>query len=330
MLRASRRANGGIRLAHRRAARSLKRRCAQFGPSSSPLSLGGVVRGLSGPDPARGLSVVAGDDLAAALAPRARDRRGRSAQARDDAPGAPAGRARPGGLLGSGGVVVGHRPDEATRHNRVVTADGRFRPLPHRHAARGQSAHGARRLAVRPQPGRPLPGAHGGPRQRPRARALLRRAARRPRRPGLDWDGPVVRQSERIALYEQALGELRAAGLVYECWCTRAEIREAASAPHGALPEGAYPGTCLRLSAARARRARGGGAPAGAARARRRGAWPSTIASPGASRASSTTSSCAATTAPSPTTWPSWSTTPSRACARSCAAPTCSTRPRAS
>ncbi|MGZ3460257.1 MAG: glutamate--tRNA ligase family protein, partial [Archangium sp.] len=34
------------------------------------------------------------------------------------------------------------------------------------------------------------------------------------------------------------------------CWCTRAEIREAASAPHGALPEGAYPGTCRRLGAA--------------------------------------------------------------------------------
>jgi glutamyl-tRNA synthetase len=66
---------------------------------------------------------------------------------------------------------------------------------------------------------------------------------------GLDWDGPVVRQSERIALYEDAVRALREAGLIYECWCTRAEIREAASAPHGALPEGAYPGTCLRLTA---------------------------------------------------------------------------------
>jgi glutamyl-tRNA synthetase len=66
---------------------------------------------------------------------------------------------------------------------------------------------------------------------------------------GLDWDGPVVRQSERIALYEDAVGALREVGLIYECWCTRAEIREAASAPHGDLPEGAYPGTCLRLTA---------------------------------------------------------------------------------
>jgi glutamyl-tRNA synthetase len=76
---------------------------------------------------------------------------------------------------------------------------------------------------------------------------------------GLDWDGPVVRQSERIGLYAEAVAALRAAGLVYECWCTRAEIREAASAPHGALPEGAYPGTCLRLTGAEraARRAEG-------------------------------------------------------------------------
>ncbi len=65
---------------------------------------------------------------------------------------------------------------------------------------------------------------------------------------GIDWDGPVVRQSERTALYDDALATLRAAGRVYECWCTRAEIREAASAPHGDLPEGAYPGTCLRLT----------------------------------------------------------------------------------
>jgi glutamyl-tRNA synthetase len=66
---------------------------------------------------------------------------------------------------------------------------------------------------------------------------------------GLDWDGPVVRQSDRLELYAGAVDALRAEGLVYECWCTRAEVREAASAPHGALPEGFYPGTCLRLTA---------------------------------------------------------------------------------
>ena len=80
---------------------------------------------------------------------------------------------------------------------------------------------------------------------------------------GLDWDGPVVRQSERLPLYADAIDRLRADGLVYECWCTRAEIREAASAPHGDLPEGAYLGTCRDLTAAeRAERAASGRPPA--------------------------------------------------------------------
>jgi len=80
---------------------------------------------------------------------------------------------------------------------------------------------------------------------------------------GLDWDGDVVRQSERLALYDDAIEVLRAQDLIYECWCTRAEIREAASAPHGDLPEGFYPGTCLRLSEAeRAARRASGRAPA--------------------------------------------------------------------
>jgi len=65
----------------------------------------------------------------------------------------------------------------------------------------------------------------------------------------LDWDPPVVRQSERFELYHDAIATLTAAGLTYECTCTRREIREAASASHGEAPEGAYPGTCLTLSA---------------------------------------------------------------------------------
>src|SRR3954447_22972196 len=91
---------------------------------------------------------------------------------------------------------------------------------------------------------------------------------------GLDWDGEVVRQSERHALYERAIARLDAAGLLYPCFCTRAEIREATTAPHGPLPEGAYPGTCRRLTAAqRAEREAGGRPPAlrldaGAARIR--------------------------------------------------------------
>lgn len=53
---------------------------------------------------------------------------------------------------------------------------------------------------------------------------------------GLDWDGPVVRQSERLREHREAFERLRAGGRVYPCWCTRADVREAASAPHGASP----------------------------------------------------------------------------------------------
>ncbi|MCW3013121.1 MAG: Glutamate--tRNA ligase, partial [Solirubrobacterales bacterium] len=67
---------------------------------------------------------------------------------------------------------------------------------------------------------------------------------------GLDWDDEVVRQSERHALYDDALAVLRHAGLLYDCFCTRAEIREAASAPHGPGAEGLYPGTCRELTGA--------------------------------------------------------------------------------
>jgi glutamyl-tRNA synthetase len=78
---------------------------------------------------------------------------------------------------------------------------------------------------------------------------------------GIDWDGEVVFQSHRHHAYEEALERLLAAGDLYECFCTRAEIRAAASAPHGPLPEGAYPGTCLRLTEAERRRKRAGGRP---------------------------------------------------------------------
>lgn len=74
---------------------------------------------------------------------------------------------------------------------------------------------------------------------------------------GLAWDGPVVRQSRRLALYAAALDRLKAMGLAYPCFCTRAEIAASASAPHG--PAGAvYPGVCRRLDAeTRARRVAG-------------------------------------------------------------------------
>lgn len=63
---------------------------------------------------------------------------------------------------------------------------------------------------------------------------------------GIDWDGPVLRQSERFPVYEEALARLTAAGATYECYCTRREIRDAVAAPHGT--ELVYPGTCRDLS----------------------------------------------------------------------------------
>ena len=65
---------------------------------------------------------------------------------------------------------------------------------------------------------------------------------------GVTWDGGVVRQTDRGPLYADAIARLAAAGLTYECFCTRREIQEAPSAPHA--PQGAYPGTCRDLSAA--------------------------------------------------------------------------------
>jgi glutamyl-Q tRNA(Asp) synthetase len=68
---------------------------------------------------------------------------------------------------------------------------------------------------------------------------------------GLDWDGAVRRQSRHLDDYRAALARLEAEGLVYPCFCTRAEIRtevaHAARAPQG--PDGPlYPGTCRALS----------------------------------------------------------------------------------
>jgi len=65
---------------------------------------------------------------------------------------------------------------------------------------------------------------------------------------GLDWDGEVVRQSERFDRYDSAIARLAAAGLTYPCYCSRREIREAVSAPHGGARGGVYPGTCRDLT----------------------------------------------------------------------------------
>ena len=74
---------------------------------------------------------------------------------------------------------------------------------------------------------------------------------------GITFDGPMLRQSTRTEQYRIAISSLRVRDLLYPCFCSRREVREAASAPHVHLPEGAYPGTCRDLSsAARAEKAK--------------------------------------------------------------------------
>lgn len=97
--------------------------------------------------------------------------------------------------------------------------------------------------------------------------ALARRQLEDLRWIGLDWDeGPDVggaygpyTQSQRHEHYARAIEHLAALGLVYGCYCTRAEARAAASAPHGGDHHAGYPGTCRHLSSAEraAREARG-------------------------------------------------------------------------
>lgn len=63
---------------------------------------------------------------------------------------------------------------------------------------------------------------------------------------GLEWDGELIYQSERLELYAEALERLKAEGLLYPCFCTRADIAASAAAPQG--PDGpVYPGTCRGL-----------------------------------------------------------------------------------
>ena len=65
---------------------------------------------------------------------------------------------------------------------------------------------------------------------------------------GVEWDGDILFQSQRIGHYMAALDRLRDMGLLYPCFCTRADIQASLTAPHG--PEGpVYPGTCRALGA---------------------------------------------------------------------------------
>ena len=64
---------------------------------------------------------------------------------------------------------------------------------------------------------------------------------------GIAWDEPVLVQSRRTAAYEAALGDLRARGLAFACFCTRADIAQSLTAPHGDAAT-SYPGTCRDLA----------------------------------------------------------------------------------
>lgn len=72
---------------------------------------------------------------------------------------------------------------------------------------------------------------------------------------GIDWEEPVLRQSERLDIYADALDRLDRQGLLYPCFCTRAdiarEIESSSAAPHSHGPDGpVYPGICKALDAA--------------------------------------------------------------------------------
>ncbi len=65
---------------------------------------------------------------------------------------------------------------------------------------------------------------------------------------GLTWDGPVLRQSDRMGIYYRVIDDLWRAGHLYICTCTRRDVQDALSAPQEGAPLGPdgliYPGTC--------------------------------------------------------------------------------------
>lgn len=88
---------------------------------------------------------------------------------------------------------------------------------------------------------------------------------------GLTWDAEPAFQSQRYDRYDAALAALAARGLTYECYCSRREIAEAASAPQEAVPRrpadgqrppNAYPGTCRDLTETERAARRSSGRPA--------------------------------------------------------------------
>ena len=136
-----------------------------------------------------------------------------------------------------------------------MTHVGRYAPSPSGPLHVGQRAHRAARVALGAQRGRALPAAHRGSRSGPLATAARSSASSRTSRRSAST-GTATRSGSRSAatLYARALEQLEAAGRVYPCFCTRADVRAATVAPHG---DGgaAYPGTCRELRTGRGRSA---------------------------------------------------------------------------
>ena len=107
---------------------------------------------------------------------------------------------------------------------------------------------------------------------------------------GLDWDGPVVRQSERLELYRDAIAQLEAGRPDLPLLLLAARDPRSGLGAHGPGPDGAYPGTCRHLTAAQRRAPREAGRPP-ALRLHGEGVRsPSSIGSPGGTRARPTMS----------------------------------------
>jgi glutamyl-tRNA synthetase len=80
---------------------------------------------------------------------------------------------------------------------------------------------------------------------------------------GITHSADILRQSDRFDVYSEVLNELRHRDLLYPCYCSRREIREAIRAPHGEPSDGVYPGTCRHLTTSqRLERERSGRPPA--------------------------------------------------------------------
>ena len=218
-----------------------------------------------------------------------------------------------------------HRKGCARHVRGSLGADRSLRPEPDRAVASRQPAHGLGGVAVRPLGRQPRSCFASRTSIARRVGRSTRHPSARPRRPsGLDWDEPVVRQSERFDRYREVIDRLVAAGpdlsvlLHVVARCSRRRRRRTSTCPRVRirdLPELSR----RRTGGARRRRVglpRCDCVPTAPSQA-------STTRCTVGTRAWSTTSSSAATTAPRPTTSRSWSTTPTPESSRSCGVTTC-------